>query len=417
MNVHKPVSASSFARRRASIHPLDHTGGHALCARLSVFMPTAGQIARLMDRAREAIPVPLAANQTVQRVAAANPDAFWAIARRKQRADIEPPEPRGLVAMLMLTAEGVDALLCGRLDARNPPHRFLVGQHERPAAIYGWLIHARGSLAPGLSLVMDKLQAPLYRGVDILCRASTKDGAAFFDALGFSRGVWWDGELRGEFRHYRRSHEGAGSSEISARLRAPFDDRGDRKRRNAPERRAKASIVHNFEEMQKVFAIRSAVYLEEQECPFGEEFDGNDFSGSHLLASIGDAPCGCARLRYFGDFVKIERLAVLRRNRHAGVGKKLVTAAVEFSRAKGYRRAYAHARKSILPFWLKLGFTQLADAPSFSFSDYEYVEVIRELEPAPGALELGAGPLVLIRPEGQWDRPGVLERSADRAAN
>lgn len=373
-------------------------------------MPTAEQISSLMDQARESVPVPLASNEAVQRVAANNRDSFWAIARRGR--DNQLSEPRGLVAMLMLNTDGVDALLRGALDARNPPARYLVGQHERPAAIYGWLIHAKGTLAPGLSLVMEKLQAPLYRGADILCRASTKDGAAFFDALGFSRGVWWDGEFRSEFRHYKRTHDGAGPNEISERLRPPFDDMTSGT--SGCGSNVQVSVVHRLDEMQMVFAIRSAVYLNEQQCPFGEEFDGNDFSGSHLLASIGNEPCGCARLRYFGDFVKIERLAVLKRHRNAGVGRKLVTAAIEFSRTKGYRRAYAHARKSLLSFWSKQGFDQLDHGRPFSFSDLEYVEVIKELEPTSGALELAAGPFVLIRPEGQWDRPGILELSADR---
>jgi predicted GNAT family N-acyltransferase len=259
---------------------------------------------------------------------------------------------------------------------------------------------------------MEKLQAPLYQGVDILCRASTKEGAAFFDALGFSRGVWWDGEFREDFRHYRRSYAGAGDSEIAPRLRPPFDDHvPEAPRTEQP--LITARVVHTLDEMLKVFAIRSAVYVEEQACPFGEEFDGNDFSGTHLLAMVGDEPAGCLRIRYFADFAKIERVAVLRRFRLRGVGKKLVTAASELCRAKGYRRLYAHARRGLLPFWAEQGFAEMGGIP-FAFSDHEYVEITRELPPLPNALALAAGPYVLIRPEGQWDRPGVLEQSSAR---
>ena len=364
-----------------------------------------------MDRAREDLPVRLAANEVVQRVAAANPDSFWAIARRRGS---DAAEPRGLIALLLLNEPGVDALLTGSLDTRNPPPEYLVGQHERPAAIYGWLIHTKGTLAPGLALVMEKLQAPLYRGVDIFCRASTDDGAAYFDALGFARGTWWKGTYRAEFRHYRRSYEGAGPNALAESLRAPFDDLiPETSQQGAAVR---ASVVHSLEEMLKVFAIRSAVYFEEEACPYEEEFDGNDFAGTHLLGAIGAEPGGCVRIRYFGSFAKIERLAVIRRFRQKGLGRKLVAAAVELCRAKGYGRAYAHARKSLLRFWASQGFLPIEGAATFAFSDFEYVEVIRELDPSPSALALSDGPFVLIRPEGQWDRPGILEASTHRSS-
>jgi predicted GNAT family N-acyltransferase len=411
MNVHQKVGVTDGLPTPAiGTHPLDHIDAHYLCGGLTAFTPSLEQIDILMERARHELhPVVLAPNDVVRRVASDNPDSFWALARRTPNGR---GEPRGLVMTLMLNVEGVDALLRGTLDRRNPPPELLVGQHERPAGIYGWLIHLKGRLAPGLTLVMEKLQAPLYRGVDILCRASTKEGAQFFDALGFSRGVWWDGEFHEDFRHYSRSHDGAGESLIAARLRPPFDDYvADAARTESP--LITTRVVHTLDEMLKVFTIRSAVYVEEQVCPFGEEFDGNDFSGTHLLAMIGDEPAGCLRIRYFADFAKLERVAVLRRFRLRGVGKKLVAAASELCRAKGYRRLYAHARRAILPFWVEQGFEEMGGLP-FAFSDHEYVEITRELAPLANALALGAGPFVLIRPEGQWDRPGILEQSSGR---
>ena len=414
MNLQAPVLSAPPRRRAGGVHPLDHTDGHRLCGGLTIFTPTPAQIARLMDQARSELPVRLVSNDVVCRVAAANPDSFWAIARRRP-GRAHPGDPRGLVAMLMLNAAGADALLTGTLDTRDPPAAFLVGQHERPAAIYGWLIHARHTLAPGLSLVMEKLQAPLYRGVDIVCRASTEAGAAFFDALGFSRGLWWQGEFRAEFRHYRRSHDGAGESALADQLRPPFDDFVQIST-PMPDPVVGTRVVHTLDEMLKVFAIRSAVYFEEEQCPFGEEFDGNDFAGTHLLASIDGEPAGCLRVRYFAEFAKIERVAVLKRFRNRGLGRKLVTAAIALCRAKGYARAYAHARHSLLSFWCKQGFARLEGSAPFIFSDFEYVEIVRDLDPLPSALDLDAGPYVLIRPEGQWDKPGILEASMQRAA-
>ncbi len=412
MNVHHKVRVDhpNLLQSQVGAHPLDQIDAHYLCDGLTAFNPSVGQIDLLMERARRELhPVKLASTEVVRRVAQNNPDSFWAVARRTADGGAEP---RGLVMTLMLNTDGVDALLRGTLDRHNPAPEFLVGQHQRPAAIYGWLIHLKGRLAPGLTLVMEKLQAPLYRGVDIVCRASTKEGAAFFDALGFTRGVWWDGEFREDFRHYRRSHAGSGDSLIAARLRPPFDDYVANTPRTEPPF-VTTRVVHSLDEMLKVFAIRSAVYIAEQSCPHGEEFDGNDFSGTHLLAMSGDEPAGCLRIRYFADFAKIERVAVLERFRRRGIGKKLVVAASELCRAKGYRRLYAHARRTLLPFWNEQGFAEMGGTP-FAFSDHEYVEITRDLEPSSNALALAAGPFVLIRPEGQWDRPGVLEQSAVR---
>ena len=53
----------------------------------------------------------------------------------------------------------------------------------------------------------------------------------------------------------------------------------------------------------------------------------------------------------------------------------------------------------------------------FTFSDHVYVETIKRLTPPDGAVTIDSDPLVLLRPEGAWDRPGVLDRSATRPAS
>ena len=62
-------------------------------------------------------------------------------------------------------------------------------------------------------------------------------------------------------------------------------------------------------------AIRGAIYMAEQRCPFEEEFDGNDFSATHLICHKNGEPVGCMRIRYFAGFAKLERLAVRQEGR------------------------------------------------------------------------------------------------------
>ncbi len=373
---------------------------HGLCKQLTVFNPTRVQIGELMDRARVDLPK-IASNDVVRRVVLRNPDSFWAIRRNSAN---EPSEPRGFAAFLMLSADGADALVRGELDATDPAPEFLVRQNEKPAAIYVWLVHAKGRLAPALGLIMEKLQTPLYRDVDLIARAVTKEGYQFNDSLGFQRGLWWDGRFHPAIHHYRRAGV-AGDEAPLIDIRAPYDSFGGRSDETT------VKVVHSLDELLQAHSIRSSVYIGEQDCPYSEEFDGNDCSGTHLLAFHDGEPVGCLRIRYFADFAKIERLAVLSRHRRRGVGRRLVLAAIEFCQTKGYSHLVAHARVELVNFWDGLGFARCPDTAEFSFSGQAYIEIEKSITPSAEALSRASDPYILIRPEGRWDRPGVLERS------
>lgn len=55
--------------------------------------------------------------------------------------------------------------------------------------------------------------------------------------------------------------------------------------------------------------------------------------------------------------------------------------------------------------------------PGFAFSGYNYDEMEIPVPRHPEAMTIRADPLVVIRPEGGWDRPGVLDQSASRPGN
>jgi predicted GNAT family N-acyltransferase len=171
-----------------------------------------------------------------------------------------------------------------------------------------------------------------------------------------------------------------------------------------------------LDDVMQAMAIRSAVYMGEQECPYREEFDGNDFAASHLVGYLGDEPAGCMRLRFFADFAKIERLAVRREFRHLGLASRIVQAGIDLCRVKGYQKLYAHSQSRLIGFWRRFGFKQLKGAKEFVFSDFDYSEVVLDVSRSPHAISIGADPYVTIRPEGRWHTPGVLERSAARPA-
>ncbi|QCI65149.1 GNAT family N-acetyltransferase [Phreatobacter stygius] len=173
-------------------------------------------------------------------------------------------------------------------------------------------------------------------------------------------------------------------------------------------------IARNVQDLMLVTAIRSAVYLAEQDCPYEEEFDGNDLVAAHFIGFIGGEPVACLRARFFADFAKVERLAVRHQYRRSTVAFRLVRECVGFLKRKGYRRIYGQAQDRLVDFWARFGAKPLHHNRKVVFSDFSYTEMVLDLPADPNAITIDSDPYVIIRPEGQWDQAGVLERSADR---
>jgi predicted GNAT family N-acyltransferase len=372
-----------------------------LSRRVVVFNPDGPQIAALLDRAREDIPG-LAANEAVLRVVTHNPDSLWAIARR-DRFDAAAPVGEGFLAFLMLNEEGLRQLVSETFNAGEPDPALLTSQNEKPAGIYVWGCHARGSLAAGVPLAFQKVWTPLYRDVDMYTRSINVAAIRFVEGMGFTRDASYSGIIAPHLHIYRRSKTQRAS-------RPPYDTYVA----PAGERTVSVTVARTLEDMARVIAVRSAVYIAEQKCPYEEELDGNDFSATHLLGYVGNEPAGCLRIRFFADFAKFERMAVRKEFRHTHLAVRLARAGIELCRAKGYRRIYGHAQKRLIGFWSRFGFRRPENARDLVFSDFDYTEVVLELAPHPEAVSLKTDPYVIVRPEGRWHIPGILERSAAR---
>jgi predicted GNAT family N-acyltransferase len=381
----------SASSPRSTAHSLDRMTALRLARRTVIFTVDAAAIASLMDRAREDIPG-LTKKEIFQAAVNHNPDIFWAIARR-DRFDINDPKGEGFLAVLPLTHEGMRRLIDGRLDTKNPELAYVARQSERPAGIYVWAIHAKGTLAAAIPLVLQKISSPLYRGVNLYSRPITKGGLRVLEPLGFSPGAHYDGLFAPNLQMFDRS----GDVPVRAAARDPVT----------------VEVVRSMDEMARVIAIRGAIYMAEQRCPFEEEFDGNDFSATHLICHKDGEPVGCMRIRYFAGFAKLERLAVRHEGRGSGLAGRILDAAVDLCRKKGYSVLYAHSQKRFLKVWESRGFRRMGGR-ELVFSDFDYVEVKLETEKHPQSITLDDDPYVLIRPEGRWDTPGILEKSAGR---
>lgn len=169
-------------------------------------------------------------------------------------------------------------------------------------------------------------------------------------------------------------------------------------------------VVHGMDDFVKMAVVRAAVYMGEKSFAYTQQFDGNDFAATHLLYSVKNEPAGCIRIRFFGEFAKMERLAVRKEFRTSRIAFEIVRAAVDLCRAKGYTKLYGHASEDILDFWLHFGFKVHNGGSTFELASWPLVEMVEDVEPFADAVRIGDDPVRTIRPEGQWDEPCALER-------
>jgi predicted GNAT family N-acyltransferase len=326
----------------------------------------------------------LASDQVILSVVARNPDILRVL-RPKQDAH----ETSGLVAYLPLNAIGAEALATGLFDGFCPDPEWITRPDEAPAAVYLWLVYMPSHFGRAIGAV-----------------------TALFDEIApggcplFSRSI---------NDHSQRLSEGMGFTDASAYF--PASRPGllvifpQKKFCKAPAKNIKTKVARTFEDLCQVVSIRSATYIAEQYCHYAEEFDGNDFCATHIIGYINGDPAGCVRLRFFASFAKVERLAVRADYRNSRLAFILARQAIHHCQKKGYTKIYGHARLDLIPFWKIFGFSRRSDRLDFSFANIKYAELELNSAPLKDAISLDNDPMMIIRPEGDWDRPGPLDRS------
>ncbi|PCD76484.1 drug:proton antiporter [Pseudothioclava arenosa] len=115
--------------------------------------------------------------------------------------------------------------------------------------------------------------------------------------------------------------------------------------------------VEQTHDLDTCRALRRVVFIEEQNVPEAEEWDGRDGGALHLLARDGETPIGTARLLLKGETGKIGRVCVLPAARGRGIGAALIRAGEALLAEQGCTRAMLGAQCHAIPFYEKLGFT------------------------------------------------------------
>lgn len=390
----EPISSSRNRNRSRNARSLQP----AVYARSIVaFTPTPAIIEELMAKARTSIEG-LASTEKVIEIFRHNPECISVFARGGYTDDTTG-NAMGFLAFLPLTEDGHAALFDGRLATGDPDLRFICRQHERPAAVYHWGVMNGPETAGGIAHVFERMTSAKYRGLPMYCRAANERALQFFLNIGFVQGATFK-------RHYLKDL-------MHLPMQAPPVASYDSYVPGVEAGSCGIKVVHDMSELTMVLAMRAAAYIGEQGIPYREDVDGNDLSATHLIGYVGDEPAGCVRIRWFAGFAKVERLAVLPRFRRTRLAFKLVQAAIDLGRAKGYTHFYGHAAADVAPLWERFGFVRRSGEGIRYLTDTTYFEGDLIVPAKADALTPQSGPAVLIRPEGRWHEPSHLEGRID----
>ncbi len=118
-------------------------------------------------------------------------------------------------------------------------------------------------------------------------------------------------------------------------------------------------------EWQAVKAIRTRVFIEEQNCPGELEWDKYEEISRHVLGSVDGVPMAAARWRLIAyeqrPTARLERFSVLKEYRGKGYGKALVSWVIEDARRAGLGEYLLHAQLRLEAYYRSLGFDTVGD--------------------------------------------------------
>ena len=162
-------------------------------------------------------------------------------------------------------------------------------------------------------------------------------------------------------------------------------------------------VAQNQTDFDGMMKVRRQVFVDEQGIPENQEFDGNDFGATHILAKAGGNVIGAMRIRYFSDFVKFERMAVLKPYRKSDVTDKIMNKGFDFVSKKGYQKVYGVCKKELLHRWQECGYAVIPGAPVLQHNGMQLIPIMRDLPKNPKALTIHSHPELLTAKEDCWD--------------
>ena len=137
-------------------------------------------------------------------------------------------------------------------------------------------------------------------------------------------------------------------------------------------RKVEVSKVTEQPDLDKVFAIRREVFVDEQNCPPELEWEFEEES-NHFLALVDGVPAGASRWRKTDKGYKLERFAVLKAFRGQGVGQALVQAVIN-DLPEDANYVYLHAQIQAVTLYEKFNFEKTR--PEFEEAGIKHYKMV-----------------------------------------
>jgi predicted GNAT family N-acyltransferase len=131
--------------------------------------------------------------------------------------------------------------------------------------------------------------------------------------------------------------------------------------------------ITDQEQLERAFAIRNTVFVEEQNCPPELERENEEVS-THFLATINGEAVGACRWRKTEAGYKLERFAVLKAYRGQKVGQALVAAVLADLPAEA-SYVYLNSQLDAIGLYTKFGF--VAEGDQFEEAGIQHFKMVR----------------------------------------
>jgi predicted GNAT family N-acyltransferase len=135
--------------------------------------------------------------------------------------------------------------------------------------------------------------------------------------------------------------------------------------------------AHDAAEVRAALDLRVRVFCDEQGVEREAELDGLDDEATQIVAVDEQAVVATCRLRLIARTCKLERMAVERRYRGAGAGRKLLEAAEREARRQGATSILLHAQRRAEGFYAAAGY--VAEGEPFLEQEIEHVAMTKPL--------------------------------------
>lgn len=120
-------------------------------------------------------------------------------------------------------------------------------------------------------------------------------------------------------------------------------------------------IAQDERQRDDAFAVRIAVFVDEQQIPRSEELDEFDETAVHCVGYDGGTPVAAGRLVVADGYGKIGRMAVLARHRGRGDGRAVLDALERAGTERGVREFRLSAQLSARGFYERAGYESVGD--------------------------------------------------------